>query len=115
MPFLAWICALMRAAAAAAAAAGSTFDLSAEAGLLAVALSGLRLRLTSDSLVDGERERRSNLEARLGSGSVLSKRERLRGSSAMVPASARGKGVCGYGARCGEGVESWGSAAAGGV
>jgi len=59
----------MRAAAAAAAAAGSF--LSDEAvGLPLPRAMGLRSRLSSDTLLDGERERRSNLEARLGSGSV---------------------------------------------
>lgn len=68
----------MRAAAAAAAAAGSLlFD-----GLSFPRDIGLRLRRCSDFLYDGERDRLSNLDFR-DSDSVLSKRERFRGSSAI--------------------------------
>lgn len=48
---------------------------------------GLLLRRVSGCRLVGERERRSNLEARFGSGSVWSNRDRLevrRSSSAMV-------------------------------
>ena len=48
---------------------------------------GLLLRRESLCLVVGERERRSNLEVRFGSGSVWSKRDRFverRSSSAML-------------------------------
>ena len=38
---------------------------------------GLRLRLTSADLLEGDLDRRSNRELRLGSGSVWSKRERF--------------------------------------
>lgn len=45
---------------------------------LSEALSrGLLLRLGSDFRAGGERERRSNLDALFGSGSVWSKRERF--------------------------------------
>jgi hypothetical protein len=49
--------------------------------------SGLLLRRGSDLLAGGERERRSNLDALFGSGSVWSKRERFavrRSVSSMV-------------------------------
>ena len=77
--------------AAAAGSAAKAFgpDPSAAPGLNAFpGVSGLLLRRTSDSLLEGERERRSNLEDRLGSGSVWSKRDRLellRSSSAILP------------------------------
>jgi len=95
MPFLACICAFIFAAAAAAAAAGSIFFLSAEEGLIGPADDiGLRLRRLSDFLEEGERERRSNLEARLGSGgSVWSKRERLRGSPVMLGSAGFDGGI----------------------
>lgn len=81
MPFFAWSCAFILAAAAAAAAAGSALF----AGLSVVPRAiGLRLRRLSDFLEDGERERRSKRDVRFGSGSVWSKRERFRGSSAMM-------------------------------
>lgn len=79
-----------------AAAAGSTeaFAGASPAGLRGSRLSGLRVRVDSDCLADGDRERRSNRERR-DSGSVWSKRERLtrRSSSAMVI------GVCEVGGR----------------
>lgn len=50
--------------------------------------TGLRLLRESVRRDVGERERRSNLEARFGSGSVWSKRDRLRGSSDMMACSA---------------------------
>jgi hypothetical protein len=62
-----------------AAAAGSTppdFGVSPP-GLSEALPRGLLLRLGSDFLAGGERERRSNLEALFGSGSVWSKRERF--------------------------------------
>lgn len=62
-----------------AAAAGSTvldFGVSV-LGLSEVLPRGLLLRLGSDFLAGGERERRSNLDALFGSGSVWSKRERF--------------------------------------
>lgn len=62
-----------------AAAAGSTipdFEVSV-LGLSEALPIGLLLRLGSDFLAWGERERRSNLEALFGSGSVWSKRERF--------------------------------------
>lgn len=74
---------MILAAAAAAAAAGSFFELS---GVPDPCASGLRLLRVSDFLLDGDRDRLSNLEDRLGSGSVLSKRERRRGSSAIFAA-----------------------------
>lgn len=43
--------------------------------------NGLRLLLLSLCLDAGDRERRSNREAFLGSGSVWSKRDRFRGAS----------------------------------
>ena len=67
-----------------AAAAGSEGLFTASAGLLDAI--GLLLRCESLCLVEGERERRSNLEARFGSGSVWSKRDRFverRSSSAI--------------------------------
>lgn len=79
-PFFALSEALILAAAAAAAAAAS-FLPSLEPGLR----MGLRdLREGSESLVEGERERRSKRDLRGASDSVWSKRERLRGSSDMV-------------------------------
>lgn len=55
-----------------AAAAGSTeaFTGASPAGLRGSRLSGLRVRVDSDCLADGDRERRSNRERRGGSGSV---------------------------------------------
>jgi hypothetical protein len=81
-----WLsCALIRAAASAAAAAASLFGPVAST-LLA---TGLRLRAApSLSRWAGERERRSNLLRRGGSGSAWSKRERLRGSSPMLDGDA---------------------------
>lgn len=89
IPFLAWIWALIFAAAAATglsvsqwhrkavfdsptAAAGSTPpDFGGSALALSESFSsGLLLRRGSDLLAGGERDRRSNLEALLGSGSV---------------------------------------------
>lgn len=79
-PFFALSEALILAAAAAAAAAAS-FLPSLEPGLR----MGLRdLREGSESLAEGERERRSKRDLRGASDSVWSKRERLRGSSDMV-------------------------------
>lgn len=73
--------ALIRAAASAAAAAASL--LGPDPSTLFA--TGLRLRVApSLSRLGGERERRSNLLRRGGSGSAWSKRERLRGSSLMV-------------------------------
>lgn len=66
-PLRAWIWALILAAAAAAAAAGSLF--STMAGLPELRGIGLRLRRASESLLEGDRERRSNRERR-GSTSV---------------------------------------------
>ena len=81
--WLSW--ALIRAAASAAAAAASLFG-PADSTLLA---TGLRLRAApSLSRWAGERERRSNLLRRGGSGSAWSKRERLRGSSPMLEGDA---------------------------
>lgn len=78
IPFFAWIWALILAAAAAAAAAGSEgLRLAeAEAGLLEARASGLRL-LRGSLTAGGDRDRRSNLDVRFGSGSFWSKRERL--------------------------------------
>ena len=108
IPFLACMEALILAAAAAiqgelicrpasisldcspAAAAGSraAFFFSSVPGLRTRSLAmGLRLRRVSELLPVGERERLSNREERLTSGSVWSKRERfavLRSSSAMA-------------------------------
>lgn len=72
-----------------AAAAGSDGLLTPSATGLNVLFDakGLLLRRLSGCILDGERERRSNLEARFGSGSVWSKRDRLvdrRSSSAML-------------------------------
>lgn len=72
-----------------AAAAGSVgVFLSSDPGLKGVFWpKGLRLRLASEVLVDGDLERRSKREERLGSGSVWSNRERLellRSSSAII-------------------------------
>lgn len=62
--------------AAAAASAGSLF--AASGGALSEVLgSGLLLRRLSCLTAGGERERLSNLEARFGSGSFWSKRERF--------------------------------------
>ena len=88
MPFFAWICALIFAAAAAAFAAAA-FALallsSAVAGLPeAPRPMGLRVRRESGSLLEGDRERRSKRERGGRSDSSLSKRERGRGSSDMV-------------------------------
>jgi hypothetical protein len=86
MPFFAWICALILAAAAAAAAAALFFRLLA-AGLSEPSrATGLRARCDSDSLRDGDRERRSvSKRERAGrSVSSLSKRDRGRRSSDMV-------------------------------
>jgi hypothetical protein len=62
-----------------AAAAGSrpSFVLVLVAGLSARLSRGLRLRFLSGLVVGGDLERRSNLEARFGSGSFWSKRERF--------------------------------------
>ena len=52
-----------------------------------LAAIGLLLRRVSGCRLVGERERRSNLEARFGSGSVWSNRDRFevrRSSSAMI-------------------------------
>lgn len=70
-----------------AAAAGSTavFAGASPAGLRGSRLSGLRVRVDSDCLAEGDRERRSNRERR-GSGSVWSKRERLTRRSSSVMA-----------------------------
>ena len=67
-----------------AAAAGSEGLFTPSVGLLDAI--GLLLRRESLCLVVGERERRSNLEVRFGSGSVWSKRDRFverRSSSAI--------------------------------
>ena len=97
MPFLAWICAFILAAAAAigrisqcsqnmvfwrlpAAAAGSSgvFLADSEAGLPEARPTGLLLRLESECLAGGgDRDRRSKREVRFGSGSVWSKRDRF--------------------------------------
>jgi len=91
---LAWIWALILAAAAAVtelamhlkkdlvykpalAAASSPFFLGSATGLPEPLGMGLLLRLDSDFLAGGERERRSNLEVRFGSGSFWSNRERF--------------------------------------
>lgn len=58
-----------------AAAAGSTFFAESAPGLSEAPLTGLLLR--ADSRLGGERDRLSNLEVRLASGSVWSKRERF--------------------------------------
>lgn len=72
----------MRAAASAAFAAAScaAADLSPFAGLSSVLLMGLRSRVSESFLSSaaGERERRSKRDLRAGSGSVWSKRDRLR-------------------------------------
>jgi hypothetical protein len=86
--WLSW--ALIRAAASAAAAAASL--LGPDPSTLFA--TGLRLRVArSLSRCDGERERRSNLLRRGGSGSAWSKRERLRGSSPMLDGCSRWR-VC---------------------
>ena len=83
--WLSW--ALIRAAASAAAAAASLLGAVAST-LLA---TGLRLRAApAPSHRAGERERRSNLLRRGGSGSAWSKRERLRVSSPMSDDDAVG-------------------------
>ena len=110
MPFLACMEALIRAAAAAirkvslsyrqdrlihvpAAAAGSAAKalgptFSAAPGLIDfVGASGLLVLRVSDSLRDGDRDRRSKRDERFGSGSVWSNRDRLellRSSSAIL-------------------------------
>ena len=72
----------MRAAASAAFAAAScaAADLSPFAGLSSTLLIGLRSRASESFLssATGERERRSKRDLRAGSGSVWSKRDRLR-------------------------------------
>lgn len=80
-----------------AAAAGSTepdFLESSAPGLKGSRLRGLRVRVDSGCREEGDRERRSNREARRGSGSVWSKRERLarRSSSAMIGDGYEGRG-----------------------
>jgi len=84
MPLRASIWALILAAAAAAAAAASTgvFGLPSVTGLCFA--SGLRLLLDSEFLATGERDLRSNREFFRGSGSVWSKRDRLRGASSDI-------------------------------
>jgi hypothetical protein len=87
MPFFAWICALILAAAAAAAAAALFLVLALD-GLSVSSrgtAGGLRSRCASDSLRDGDLERRSvSKRERVGrSGSSLSKRDRGRRSSDM--------------------------------
>lgn len=71
-----------------AAAAGSPGDalLASILGLRGSPLRGLRVRAAPDCRDDGDRERRSNRDARLGSGSFWSNRERLGrcSSSAMT-------------------------------
>ena len=82
MPFFALIDALILAAAAAAAAAAALF-LSPPS--LPGLVMGLRDLCDSESLrPTGERDLRSKRDLRAGSGSVWSKRDRLRGSSAML-------------------------------
>jgi len=72
----------------AAATASCVLRFSSGFGLWDPLASGLRLLLDSVCLEDGDRDRRSNLEALRGSGSVWSKRERLRGASSdMAPHS----------------------------
>jgi hypothetical protein len=90
MPFFAWICALILAAAAAAAAAAlflvlALDGLSVSSRGTAGTAGGLRSRCASDSLRDGDLERRSvSKRERVGrSGSSLSKRDRGRRSSDM--------------------------------
>lgn len=86
MPFFAWICALILAAAAAAFAAASFLKLD-DAGLSVPSRAiGLRARCDSDSLRDGDLERRSESKReRTGrSASSLSKRDRGRRSSDMM-------------------------------
>jgi len=86
MPFFAWICALILAAAAAAAAA-ALFLVPAFDGLsVASRVTGLRSRSDSDSLREGDLERRSvSKRERAGrSDSSLSKRDRGRRSSDMA-------------------------------
>jgi hypothetical protein len=83
MPFFALIEALIFAAAAAAAAAAALFLSALPGGSLLV--KGLRDRCDSESLrAAGERDLRSKRDLRAGSGSVWSKRDRLRGSSDML-------------------------------
>lgn len=82
--WLSW--ALIRAAASAAAAAASLFGPDPST----LFATGLRLRVARSLLpCGGERERRSNLLRRGGSGSAWSKRERLRGSSPMLDGCSR--------------------------
>lgn len=83
MPFFACICALILAAAAAAAAAALFFVLALDGLSVASRVTGLRSRCDTDSLLDGDLERRSvSKRERAGrSGSSLSKRDRGRRSS----------------------------------
>lgn len=70
-----------------AATAGSPEDclFASAAGLRGSPLRGLRVRAAPDCREDGDRERRSNRDARFGSGSFWSKRERFaRGSSSAM-------------------------------
>lgn len=62
-----------------AAAAGSPGDsfFASVLGLRGSPLRGLRVRAAADCRDEGDRERRSNRDARFGSGSFWSKRERL--------------------------------------
>jgi hypothetical protein len=75
IPLRAWSEALIRAAAAAAAAAASVGDFFVSG--IASFVTGLRSLPDSERRDGGERERRSNREVLLGSGSVWSKRERF--------------------------------------
>ena len=90
MPFFAWICALILAAAAAAAAAALFLVLALDglsvSSRVTAGAGGLRSRCASDSLRDGDLERRSvSKRERVGrSGSSLSKRDRGRRSSDML-------------------------------
>ena len=88
MPFFAWICALILAAAAAAAAAALFLVLALDGLSVSsrVTAGGLRSRCASDSLRDGDLERRSvSKRERVGrSASSLSKRDRGRRSSDML-------------------------------
>jgi len=87
---LAWICALMRAAAAAAAEAAE-LALLVEEGSSMLRDTGLRSRVTSASRLEGDLDRRSDRERR---GSLLgswSKRDLLRGCSDILTAAWLGQ------------------------
>jgi hypothetical protein len=81
-----------------AAAAGSkgVDRLSLEAGLLDPFVMGLRLRLDSVCLEDGDRDRLSNRDGFRGSGSVWSNRERFRGASSVMSVNEVWIGLMGW-------------------